>query len=107
LNALEKPLPSEYVAFLRQANGGEGFLGLTYALLWPAEDLIAFNQDYEVDDLAPGFFLIGSDGGGDAYAFDLSREDGTIYRLPFIGMERRYAVRVAEHMNSFLQWGGL
>lgn len=102
LLSVVKNLPSGYLAFLQQANGGEGFLGSTYANLWRAEDLERFNQDYEVDEYAPGFFLIGSNGGGEAYAFDLSSQDQGLYQLPFIGMERKSAIPIADSWNAFL-----
>jgi hypothetical protein len=51
-------------------NGGEGFIGENYLRAWPVEDLIQSNKDYRVDEAAPGLFLFGSSGGGEAFAFD-------------------------------------
>jgi hypothetical protein len=84
--ALSKPLPNSYMAFLERANGGEGFIGERYAQLWRAEDLVEFNRGYKVFEFAPNLFLIGSDGGGQAYAFDISTNDLTLFEVPFIGM---------------------
>lgn len=61
-----KPLPKEYIDFLRRANGGEGSLGENHATLWRAEELLEFNRDYQTAELAPQLFLIGSNGGGKA-----------------------------------------
>jgi hypothetical protein len=100
-SALGRPLPSSYLAFLRRANGGEGFVGEWYAMLWRCEDLIEYNRDYQVEELAPGFCLIGSNGGGEAYAFNLSTGSSALLQLPFIGMESQYADEVASSFDSF------
>ena len=91
-------LPSEYLAFLRQHNGGEGFIGNNYIILWKAEELADFNREYEVESYAPGIFLFGSNGGGEAYGFDTRSTAMPIVRTPFIGMECRYATPVAKDL---------
>jgi hypothetical protein len=102
LGALGKPLPGEYLTFLQLTNGGEGFIGEAYAMLWRCEDLIEYNQSYEVAELAPGFFLIGSNGGGEAYAFNLSSGSPVLYELPFVGMESQHAKKVTDSFDLFL-----
>lgn len=89
-------LPGDYLEFLRQHNGGEGFIGDNYLVLWRAEELADFNREYEVEVYAPGIFLFGSDGGGEGYGFDTNAAAMPIVRIPFIGMERRYATPLAE-----------
>jgi hypothetical protein len=76
---LPKPLPEDYVAFLQRANGGEGFVGERYVRLWKAEELIEVNRGYNVAEFFPNLFLIGTDGGGEAYAFDFSGNDATVF----------------------------
>jgi hypothetical protein len=88
-------LPSDYLSFLRQHNGGEGFIGDNYIIFWKAEELADFNREYEVEKYAPGILLFGSDGGGEGYGFDTQSAAMPIVRVPFIGMERRYATPVA------------
>ena len=63
-------LPAEYVKFLEQMNGGEGFIGENYLMAWPVQDLVQSNKDYLVEEAAPELFLFGSNGGGEAFAFD-------------------------------------
>jgi hypothetical protein len=99
--ALPKALPRSYMAFLERANGGEGFIGERYAQLWRAEQLIELNRAYNVAEFAPNLFLIGSDGGGEAYAFDISANDPTVFEVPFIGMPR-HAKPVANSFDSFV-----
>lgn len=97
-----KPLPNEYVDFLRQANGGEGFLGDNYLVLWRAEEMIDFNVDYQTAELAPELFLIGSNGGGEAYAFDQTSDCSAVFSVPFIGMEYQAIRKVADSFSSFV-----
>ena len=103
VSALGFSLPPDYVEFLRQANGGEGFIDDNYLILWKADELKIFNEEYEVETYAPGLFLFGSDGGGEGYGFD--KRDGSmcVIRVPFIGMDVRYAEVVASSFTNFLQ----
>jgi len=91
-------LPSDYLDFLRQHDGGEGFIGDNYIVFWKAEELADFNREYEVEKYAPDILLFGSDGGGEAYGFDIQSASMPIVRIPFIGMERRYATPVAMNL---------
>jgi len=89
-------LPGDYLDFLRQHNGGEGFIGDNYIVLWKAEELADFNREYEVEKYAPGILLFGSDGAGEGYGFDTESAAMPIVHVPFIGMERRYATPIAK-----------
>src|SRR4051812_43533828 len=83
-------LPSDYLDFLRQHNGGEGFIGDNYVIFWKAEELVRFNHEYEVEKYAPGILLFGSSGGGEGYGFDTDSGAMPIVCIPFIGMAREY-----------------
>jgi SMI1 / KNR4 family (SUKH-1) len=100
--ALSKPLPSSFVAFFKRANGGEGFVGTRYVQLWRVEDLIELNNGYKVNEFAPRLFLIGSDGGGEAYAFDLSSDDSAVLEIPFIPLDRHESRQIVESFDSFV-----
>jgi cell wall assembly regulator SMI1 len=102
-SALGVNLPSDYVEFLGRSNGGEGFIGGSYLVLWKAEELKPFNDDYGADVYAPGLLLFGSDGAGEAYAFDTNSNKWTIVQVPFIGMDLRYAVNLCNNFSEFLQ----
>src|SRR3990172_2314917 len=64
-------LPEEYLGFLKVTDGGDGFIGRTYVILWRVEELAGMNEAYKVHVYAPELLLFGSDGGGEAYAFDM------------------------------------
>jgi hypothetical protein len=95
-------LPSDYMQFLRDYDGGEGFIGDNYVILWKAEELNVFNREYEVEQYAPGLLLIGSNGGGEGYGFDMRDSTLPVIRIPFIGMELRYVRVVGSGFTDFL-----
>ena len=101
--ALGKPLPADYRAFLLQCNGGEGFMGRHYLILWKAEKLAQFNQEYQVSDYAPGLLMFGSSGGGEGFAFDTRMTPYPIVQVPFVGMSLNDAIPVADSFGKLLE----
>jgi len=99
---LRFPLPADYLQFLKQMNGGEGFIGNNFLRAWPVEDLIQFNKDYFVDVAAPELLLFGSSGGGEAFAFDTRSSPPLIVAVPFI-VSLEDAIVIAPNFESFLQ----
>ena len=102
VSPIGRKLPTDYEQFLREHDGGEGFISSNYLILWKAEQLNAFNREYEVERYAPGLFLFGSDGGGEGYAFDARDVTMPVVRVPFIGMELRYANLIAASFTDLL-----
>jgi hypothetical protein len=97
-------LPADYVALMREMNGGEGFVGEGgYLMLWPIEELIRHNLGYESTENVPGLFLFGSNGGGEAYAFDTRLATCPIVMVPFIVMEFEALIPIAPDIESFLR----
>jgi len=101
LNRLE--LPDDYLSVLSECNGGEGFIGDEYLILWKAEELVLLNQEYEVDKYAPEIFLFGSNGGGEGFGFDTRCEPYKIVAIPFIGMDVEYATPIANNFTHLLE----
>jgi len=95
--------PQDYTDFLLFSNGAEGPIGEHgYLQLWALEDLEAYNQGYAVQEFAPGIFLFGSDGGGEAFGFDLRDPGMPVIRIPFIPMKTDLAVQMALTFIQFL-----
>jgi hypothetical protein len=96
-------LPNDYIEFLLVSNGGEGFLGENYVRLWKAEELRQNNLNYAVAEFAPQLFLFGSDGGGEAYAFDTSASPYKVVQVPFIGMgDPETSIQLGDSFKAFL-----
>jgi hypothetical protein len=99
-----KQLPTDYREFLKIANGGEGSIGKNaYVILWGVDELAPMNQAYEVENYAPGLFIFGSDGGGEAYGFDTRNPQWTTVQVPFVGMEWKLARPIAGSFQGFLE----
>jgi hypothetical protein len=101
--ALHFSLPADYVDFLRRANGGEGFIGNAYVILYPAEELTEANEGYGFAKYAPGLFLFGSDGGGEGFAFDMRSKAGPVVCVTLICMELAVARPVDSDFSAFLE----
>jgi SMI1 / KNR4 family (SUKH-1) len=101
LRELGISLPSSYLSFVREKNGGEGFVGENYLWLWKIEELAQFNSDYQVEEYSPGFLFFASNGGGEGYAFDTTVEALPIHIIPFIGMSRDDAIPVSKSFEGF------
>jgi hypothetical protein len=101
-NALPKTLPKAYWKIMALANGGEGFVGDKYVELWPVEELVKLNKKHQVAKNAPDLFAIGSNGKGEAYAFDVAKADGAVYQLAIAGMNPKDARLVAHSFDAFL-----
>ena len=103
-SAAPSTLPDSYFALLRVTNGGEGDLGVDpgWFVPWPVKDVLLNNREYQIAKFAPGLFGFGSNGGGECLAFDLRDAGaGRIVMVPFIGMDLREAVVVAENFDQF------
>ncbi len=96
-------LPKDYEHFLERMNGGRGMVGDAFLALWRLEELVQDNREYEVDKWVPGFFIFGSDGGGESFGFDLRSDAKGVVCIPFIGMEWENAVRIAPTFTKFLE----
>ena len=75
------------MAFLKSANGAAGPIGTErYISLWPIDELVSLNEGYGVAQRAPSLVLFGSDGGGEAFAFERTNDSKHIAQVTFIEM---------------------
>jgi cell wall assembly regulator SMI1 len=99
---IDLDLPREYRDFVHSHNGGEGFVGESYLILWEIGELEKLNRGYEVEKYAPGLLMFGSSGGGEGYAFDMRDNCNTVVGIPFVGMDLDYARIIADNFKDFL-----
>ncbi len=95
-------LPDDYREFLSAYDGGEGFVGEHYLILWQTKDLKAFSDDYEFAEYAPSLVPFGSNGGGEAFAFDRRTLPPGVVIVPFIGLSETDATPIASSFDAFL-----
>lgn len=79
----EGRLPDDYLALLRIADGGCGFVGDNYLLIYAAADVV---REGRFEEFMPHLLFFASNGGGEGFAWDLSRTPLMIVNVPFIGM---------------------
>ena len=97
--------PQDYVEFMLASNGAEGSIGANgYVRFWPVEELVDMNDGYSVLEYAPGFVLFGSNGGGEAFAFDGRTENISLVELPFIPMTADEALVRGKTFTEFLEY---
>jgi hypothetical protein len=97
-------LPEAYVAFLRVTDGYEGPVGEAYARMWGCAELIQANKDYEFSSFAPGYFAIGSDGGGESFGFNI--ESGEFFMIAFVSSGWADAIPEGKDFDEFFNWLG-
>jgi cell wall assembly regulator SMI1 len=102
-NVLSFAFPKDYREFIAETDGGEGFVGNGFLRLWRLEELIPFNQDYEVDEYAPGIFMFGSNGTNEGFGYDIRRSEFSVVQVPFIGMDLDSAIKVADNFTHLLR----
>jgi len=94
-------LPDEYIQFLKRTKGGCGFVGSNYVDMYPVDKLNEYNRGYGVAEFAPELLLFGSNGGGEALAFDRRYDKWPVVMVPFIPLDIREAVRIAPSFATF------
>jgi hypothetical protein len=92
-------LPEDYFAYLEGVGVSEtatdGDPG--YFQLWHPDEIEEINQKIGVTERVPSFLAFGSDGGGELLAFD---NQGAVFMLPMVGMEARYARKIADSWSE-------
>lgn len=73
-------LPEDYLSFMSEHNGGEGPFGeFGYGRFYRLEELQEVNDEYEVGKWWPGYVVIGTDCGGELWAYN--PEKGTYCQI--------------------------
>ncbi|OGX81171.1 hypothetical protein [Hymenobacter coccineus] len=103
LNAIDFELPNNYLIELpTHADQVFDFEEGKYLELWALVDLIKINHDYNADENYPGFFLIGTDDGGEACAIE--KKTGSLYIIPFIGSLPEDAIFVGNSFQELMEY---
>jgi hypothetical protein len=99
---LPKNIPSDYFELIKFCNGGEGFIGEEYVVLYKLEELKQINIDYNVQKYTPEIFLFGSNGADEAIAFDFRTNEKKYILIPFI-FEYDGIIELGDSINEFLE----
>lgn len=98
VNGLE--LPEDYLAFMREHNGGEGPLGENnYGRFFRLEELQEINDEYEVQKWWPGYIVIG---GVDDQLWAYNPEKGVYCQIDSCNMDEDTYYTVSDSFEAFL-----
>jgi hypothetical protein len=102
--SLPRDVPPDYKEATLQ-NGWRGFLSEAspYVELWPVPDVMATNAQYEVLPDRDEMLLIGSDGGGTAYAMVRVAERWVFADVPFVPLKASEARLRGDSFEGFLE----
>ncbi|UKB85369.1 SMI1/KNR4 family protein [Chryseobacterium sp. MEBOG06] len=92
--------PEDYISFMNNLDDYEINSENGYIELFPIDELEDINNEYETNELAPNFVAIGTNGGG--VGIFINKSNNSIYSIPFIGMEEKDAVLLANSFSEFL-----
>ncbi len=102
--ALGARLPADYIDFLGESNGAEGFVvPEVYVVLWSTTELVELNAGYSVPEFAPGLVLIGTDGGEEGYGFVSDSTGHRYVSVPLIGMSMETAKPMGRTLVDLLR----
>lgn len=92
--------PEEYQKYMADHGALSGELSIEpgWFELWPADQVAEHNQRYQTEERLPGFWGIGSNGGGEMIAFDAH---GRVFMIPFVPLEAKAAIRIADSWQEF------
>jgi len=97
--------PDDYIAFLIESNGAEGFTKSgRYLMLESVEQLIPCNEPYGLGALGPGLVSFGSDGGTMLFAFDTTETPPAIVEVDSVCMELGDAILRGRSFTEFLEY---
>lgn len=101
MNKIDFKADEDFILFIKEYNGAEGFLNEdTFVLFWNIDDIIALNPYYvEIQD-CDSLFFFGSDGSNLGYAFD--KKKGNIVAIDFLEISERTPEIISENFESFL-----
>ncbi|MCY1412257.1 hypothetical protein D9M71_276570 [compost metagenome] len=97
--------PDEYYQLLSHSNGGEGPLPVEpqYFVLYLAEDAASPEQLSLYQQMAPGMFVIGDNGGGEIFAFDLRSDSAPWPVVCFDPIDPKGSILlIAESFKAFV-----
>ena len=98
---LPAELPEDYAALLAQADG----VAADHFTLYSCGELAERNATFEVGKYAPGFVIIGGDGGGSAIVMRGGLGRSPVFLVGHGVMQPAYMVRLAGSLAEWIETG--
>jgi cell wall assembly regulator SMI1 len=99
---LRERFPDDYRNFLKSENGLPRWYGDVYLSLYTIEQVVELNEIHEHLAYQPELIHIGSDGGGEAIAFDFRQDPPTVILVNLVSTDWREAILQAESFTEFM-----
>jgi cell wall assembly regulator SMI1 len=99
---LRQRFPDDYRTFLKSENGLAKWYGEVYLSLYPIEQVVELNEIHEHLAYQPELIHIGSDGGGEAIAFDFRQDPPTVILVNLVSTDWSEAIVQAESFTEFM-----
>lgn len=93
--------PSDYKKMALSEEDYEVGGGNTYLILYPTNELLEANKDYEVSKYAPNHVLIGTNGGGVGVFYN--RNNNNLFSIPLIGLAEEDALKLAPSLTELVE----
>jgi cell wall assembly regulator SMI1 len=101
-NRLRQRFPDDYRSFLESENGIAKWYGDVYLSLYTIEQVVELNEIREHLAYQPELIHIGSDGGGEAIAFDFRQDPPTVILVNLVSTDWSEAILQAESFTEFM-----
>jgi hypothetical protein len=101
-------LPDDYKEYLSNFSAFEGSINSSFIKLWDIDQLIAYNEGYEIFRSMPNTFGIGSNGSGGLLAIE--REDSGLIsyvKTPFTMLDSEKNEYLASSFTEFIEKLGI
>ena len=104
ITLLNSNLPQEYLEYMNTFNGGGGPFGnpKKHLILWSAKDVVKLNPYYSGEQFSEDSIIIGSDGGGTLFGFNL--RDRFFFESDVFEMTYETVKRCGHNFLSFLDY---
>ncbi|WPO91747.1 SMI1/KNR4 family protein [Chryseobacterium sp. HR92] len=92
--------PKDYLSYINTLENSEVYSDNGFIEFFPFNELEQINEEYETAEYVPNFIAICTNGGG--VGVFINKIDKKIYSIPFVGMEEKDAVLLADSFSEFI-----
>jgi cell wall assembly regulator SMI1 len=101
-NRLRQRFPDDYRTFLKSERGLKKWFGDVYLSLYTIDQVVELNEIHDHLAYQPELIHIGSDGGGEAIAFDFRQDPPTVIMVSLVSTDRSEGIVQAESFTEFM-----
>ena len=99
------PLPDDYVDLLRSVGDGEGFVGEQFVRFYSVDEVLLVRHVLGEVNLAGDLVIVGSNGAGEALAYDYRESAPRLVMVGFIPLDYKFIKVLAGTLSEYLQDG--